>query len=83
MGYVPQPLHYVRIQSKLVTGVFPVAICPALPIRGVTMLLGNDIAGGKVTLSLEVLDTAPRIVSRPDDAVPSEFPSCVITHAQS
>ncbi len=84
MGYVPRPLHFVRVHSKLVSGVFPVAICPALPIRGVTMLLGNDIAGGKVIPSLEVLDTAPRVLFRPDEAVqPGEFPSCVITRAQS
>ncbi|KAI3363584.1 hypothetical protein L3Q82_001178 [Scortum barcoo] len=31
----------------------PVAVCPALPIRGVVFLMGNHIAGGKVTPILE------------------------------
>lgn len=43
------PLHRIHIQSKLITGFFPIAVCPALPINGVTLLLGNDITGGKVT----------------------------------
>lgn len=45
MGCVPRPLHKVRIQSKLVSSVFPVTICPALSICDVTMVVGNDIAG--------------------------------------
>lgn len=56
MGYVQCPLHFVHLRSNLEGGIFPVAVCPALPIYRVSMLLGNDIAGGKVTPSLEVLD---------------------------
>lgn len=61
MGYVPRPLHKVRVDCQLVSGVFPVAVCPVLPITGVTMLLGNDIAGGQVVPALEILDTTPRV----------------------
>lgn len=57
MGRVLKPVHNVYITSNLVNGLFPVAISSGLPIRGVDLLLGNDIAGGKVTPSLEVLDT--------------------------
>lgn len=56
MGYIPRPVHHVHIQSKLVTGFFPVAVCLELPITGIVLLMGNDIAGGKVTPALEVLD---------------------------
>lgn len=56
LGYAPRPVHPVHIESDLVTGFFPVAICPALPIAGITLLMGNDIAGGKVTPALEALD---------------------------
>ncbi|XP_039896814.1 uncharacterized protein LOC120739179 [Simochromis diagramma] len=48
MGYVEAPLHYVHIKSKLVNGIFSVAVRPSLPIKGVQFILGNDIAGGKV-----------------------------------
>lgn len=39
-GYAPRPAHWVYIKSELVTGLFPVAVCPALPIDGVSMLMG-------------------------------------------
>lgn len=35
MGYVPRAVHIVHIQSKLVTGLFPVAVCSELPIQGI------------------------------------------------
>ena len=46
MGYVPRPVHRVHIQSSLVTGFFPVAVCTELPIPGIVLLMGSDIAGG-------------------------------------
>ncbi|XP_030270481.1 uncharacterized protein LOC115580348 [Sparus aurata] len=45
MGYMPRPVHRVYIQSTLVTGSFPVAVCTELPIPGIVLLMGNDIAG--------------------------------------
>lgn len=56
MGYIPRPMHRVHAELKLITGFFPVAVCPALPIEGMAFLMGNDIAGGKVTPALERLD---------------------------
>lgn len=55
MGYSPQPVHHIHVQSKLITGFFHVAVCLALPIRSISLLMGNDIAGGKVTPALEDL----------------------------
>ncbi len=72
----------MHLRSKLVSGVFSVAVCPALPIRGISMLLGNDLAGGKVEPVLEVLDTVPELCE-PAVTQPRLFPSCVITRAQA
>lgn len=55
MGYAPHPVHLIYIQSKLVTGFFPVTVCPALLVQGITLLMVNDVAG-KVTPALDVLD---------------------------
>lgn len=80
MGYVLRPVHKVHVQSELISGVFPVAVCPELPVGGVTFLMGNDIAGGKVTPTLEVANGPPPTdVTQPS----SIFPSCVITRAQA
>lgn len=57
MGHVLKPVHNVHITSKLVNGCFPVAISLGLPIHGIDLLMGNYIASGKVTPSLEVLDS--------------------------
>lgn len=53
MCYIPRPVHRVYVQSKLVTGFFPVVpVCPELPIEGIDFLMGNAIPGGKVTPAL-------------------------------
>ncbi|CAI5660699.1 unnamed protein product [Oreochromis niloticus] len=57
MTYVPAPLHRIWVQSDLVSGVFPVAVCPCFPIDGVDFIMGNDIAGGKVYPTPEVTKT--------------------------
>lgn len=69
MGCVPRPVHLVHLQSKLISGTFPVAICSALPIKGISFLLGNDIAGGKVIPALEVLDV-PCSLSKEEEPTP-------------
>ncbi|XP_043954247.1 uncharacterized protein LOC122820728 isoform X1 [Gambusia affinis] len=82
MGYAPRPVHRVYIKSKLITVFFPVAVCPDLPIDGVAMLMGNDIAGGLVLPSLEVLDN-PLNQTTPDSSDPGLYPACVVTCAQT
>ena len=56
-----------------------------LPAKGVSMLLGNDLAGGKVI-------TEPKVVMEPvtsaetekiEEEIPGVFPSCVVTRAQA
>ena len=57
---------------------------PSLPVRGVTFLLGNDIAGGKVMRVLEVQER-PEIL-QPDvlaQDVPEVFPVCAVTRSQA
>uniref|UniRef100_A0A3Q3MQZ4 Gypsy retrotransposon integrase-like protein 1 n=1 Tax=Mastacembelus armatus TaxID=205130 RepID=A0A3Q3MQZ4_9TELE len=80
MGYTPKPVHMIHITSKLVTGFFPVAVSDELPIEGVTLLLGNDIAAGKVLPSLEVV----QVPIPPDSGSESPiFPLCVVTRSQA
>ena len=47
-GCVHVPLHKANLVSDLVTGSVVVGTRPTLPIKGVSLLLGNDLAGGKV-----------------------------------
>uniref|UniRef100_A0A1A8BAH2 CCHC-type domain-containing protein n=2 Tax=Nothobranchius furzeri TaxID=105023 RepID=A0A1A8BAH2_NOTFU len=43
-----RPVHRVFLTSDLVTGYFNIAVCRSLPVDGVVLLLGNDIAGDLV-----------------------------------
>lgn len=79
MGYIPRPVHRIHIQSGLVMGFFPVAMCAALPVQGIVLFLGNDIAGGKVTPTLEVLDSPWCGEPDTDFATSPVFPACVLT----
>ena len=51
LGYVNVPIHKVFLQSDLVSGYVAVGIRPTLPVDGVSLLLGNDIAGEKVIVN--------------------------------
>ncbi|KAI2645420.1 Gag-Pol polyprotein [Labeo rohita] len=78
MGFVKVPLHRIHLQCELVTGFVSVGVRPSLPIKGVSFILGNDLAGGKVTPALEVVDH-PSPVLCPDElsvSFPDAFPAC-------
>ena len=42
------PLHNVYLESDLFSGNVKVGICSKLPDKGISLILGNDVAGGKV-----------------------------------
>lgn len=42
------PLHKLNLECEVVSGKVVVALSSQLPIDGITMLLGNDLAGGRV-----------------------------------
>uniref|UniRef100_A0A667ZMH0 Integrase catalytic domain-containing protein n=1 Tax=Myripristis murdjan TaxID=586833 RepID=A0A667ZMH0_9TELE len=48
LGFVPVPRHNVLLDCDLAKGVFSVGVRPELPLPGVSMILGNDICGGRV-----------------------------------
>lgn len=85
MSYVPASLHYVHVESKLVSGVFVVAVRDHFLIDGVDFIMGNDTAGGKVCPSPEVVD-CPIHDSGTDELAknhPKVFSVSVLTRAQS
>lgn len=85
MEVVKVPLHRVYLQTDLITGFVDVGVRPALPVPGVDVILGNDLAGGNVIPVLEVLDR-PVITSVSEQFTqeyPEAFPACVLTRAQT
>lgn len=56
----------------------------ALPVPGVSFILGNDLAGGRVLPALEVVDS-PVLTPESDELAqkyPELFSACVLTRAQ-
>ena len=89
MSELNAPLHMIHLHSPLVSGLVKVAVLPQFPISGVSFILGNDLAGGKVFPLPEVV-ADPIVASvccltsaSSDLSVPNVFPVCAITQAQA
>ena len=83
MGVLEVPLHEVNIKSNLINGNIVIGMRPSLPVEGISLILGNDLAGEKVMVD-------PRVVEKPRDDVKTErlaekfpgiFPASVVTRS--
>ena len=80
LGHLKVPLHSVYLKSDLVSGCFKVAVRPQLPMEGFSLLIGNDLAGGKV-LPLPEVVSKPLAYTDVDSSLSEAFPVCVVTRA--
>ena len=83
MGVLEVKLHEVNIKSSLINGNIVIGMRPSLPVEGISLILGNDLAGEKVMVD-------PRVVEKPRDnenterlaeKFPGIFPASVVTHS--
>ena len=84
-GFVNVPLHNIYMSSDLVNGPVAVGIRQTLPLKGVHLLLGNDLAGDKVVVNPLVTST-PCMDQSPDPIekeLPDLYPSCAVTRAMA
>ena len=78
------PLFRVNLQCELISGDVIVGIVPFLPMDGVSFLLGNDLAGGRVSvLSVVSVPVCDQQTENLADEFPGIFPACVVTRAQA
>ena len=65
------PLHRVVLYSELVEGEVELGVRPALPVDGVSLILGNNLAGGRVWQSspIPVVTDSPQLRNEPDDCL--------------
>ncbi len=84
LGIVMVPLHIVYLCCNILTGLVKVAVRSQLPVKGISLILGNDLAGSKVNSLPEVTDVP---CATEDDVLvrvfPNVFKSCVITRVQA
>lgn len=53
-------IYNVELKSDLVSGSIVIGVRPSLPVEGVSFILGNDLAGGKV-VPYSVVCKQPRV----------------------
>lgn len=80
MEIISVPLHRVNLECGLVSGQVLVGVMSELPIKGVSMMLGNDLAGDKVHPNPIVTNTPSSSSDNEEDEI---FPACVMTRAMS
>ena len=78
---VSVPLHKINLKSDLVSGTVIVGVRPELPVKGVSMLLGNDLAGGKVLPEPIVTHEPCTEADYVENSV--VFPACAVTRSMT
>ena len=56
MGILEVPLHEVNIKSSLINGNIVIGMRPSLPVEGIALILGNDLASEKVMVDPRVVE---------------------------
>ena len=84
-GFINVPLHRVNLVSDIVSGSVVVGVMENLPAKGVSMLLGNDLARGKVIAEPDVVmePVTSAETDKIEEEIYSVIPSCGMTQAQA
>ena len=77
MGHVEVPLHHINLTSELITGPVIVGVKPTLPFDGISVIIGNDLAKGRVKPEL-IVTHYPELKSTEKDDT-ELYPICAIT----
>ena len=83
MGVLEVPLHEVNIKSSLINGNIVIGMRPSLPVEGISLILGNDLAGEKVMVDQRVVEK-PRDDEKTErlaEKFPGIFPASVVTRS--
>ena len=83
LGFTSVPLHKVFLKSDLVSGYVTVGIRPDLPVKGVSLLLGNDLAGDKVMVNPCVSNFPSLITDSEMQDTFGLYPACAVTRAMA
>ena len=87
MSIISVPLHKVFLRCSLKTGPVVIGVWSSLPVREITVLLGNllgnYLAGGRVIANPKVSDKPQMLAD--DDGITKHlselFPACAVTWA--
>lgn len=80
-GIIKVPLHKIYLNSEAVKGPVTVGIRPTLPIKGISILLGNDLASDKLISNPIVTDNVLLDNEEMHQETKDVYPACAITRA--
>ena len=82
-GFRKVPLHRVNLVSDVVSGSVVVGVLNTLPVKGVSMLLENDLARGKVIAKPDVVmePVTSAETDKFEEEISNVIPSCGVTQA--
>ena len=75
------PLHKVILNCDIVSGLVMVGVRHLLPIKGIDLILGNDLAGEKVTAIPYMLNSQGEVQNCTDEVV--VYPACAVTRTMT
>ena len=79
------PLHIVSLHTEMVLGPVMVGAMTSLPVEGISLILGNDLAGNRV-ITDPCMCSTPRLSTESEESELQRsgvFPSCAITRAMA
>ena len=85
LGFSVVPLYRVFLKLDLVSGPTIVGVRPTLPVKGVNLLLGNDLAGSRVNVN-HCLSSDPCVSDSTNETsqeIPGLFPAWAIARAMA
>jgi len=82
LGIMRVPLHRIILKCSLVNGPVIVGVRPSLLVQGITVLLGNDLAGGRIIESPRVSEELQMKCDEVEQ-IPELFPVCAVTQAMA
>ncbi|XP_033100281.1 uncharacterized protein LOC117103773, partial [Anneissia japonica] len=84
-SYLTVPLYKIHLKCGLVTGPVTVGVVKTLPIKGVSFVLGNDLAGERVSVPPVILNApvVEPLTENLEEEYPGIFPACVVTRSQA
>ena len=78
-GCISAPLHKVYVDTDVVKGEISVAIVKELPIKGVDLLLGNEIAGSKIGNTTKMTPNSAEDEEKKVSEQEDQSQSCAVT----
>ena len=76
------PLCEIELQSDVIKGVVSIGVTKSCPVRGIPLVLGNDLSGERVKVQKPLLGKYPQSDFKTDmleNDSPCIFPACVTT----